>query len=424
MIESISPMDKVVEKPGGLSKASRVGLAAAAGVTLLSLAAIPALRRWTKAERTVSLASLRLGTVERGDLVRDASAQGKIVAALHPTLFSPAQGIVSLKVKAGDAVRKGQLLARIESPELMSRLTQEKSTLLSMQSALGRQRILARQSAAKSAQDIDVLEVKLSAAERLMDRADRTFSEGLLNKNDYEKAKDDLKIAQYELRNAKGAALLDKETAEFDIRDKEALERRETSVVGELQRQVLELTIAAPFDGMVASVAVQDRDSVPAAAPVLMLVNLATYEVEITVPENYGADLAPGAEARIVYEGREYPGKVTAISPEVKDSQVKGTVVFAGEAPSGLRQSQRVSVRLLFESRHGVLKLPRGPVLESGAGRAAWVVDASGVATRREIQTGAVSVSEVEIARGLAEGERVILSDTTEFGSAKNVLVR
>ena len=424
MIESISPMDKVVERSRGLSKASRVWIAAGAGVTLFSLAAIPALRRWTKAERTVSLASLRIGAVERGELVRDASAQGKIVAALHPTLFSPAQGIVSLKVKAGDTVKKGQLLARIESPELMSRLAQEKSTLLSMQSALGRQRILARQSAAKSAQDIDVLEVKLSAAERLMDRADRTLKEGLLNRTDYEKAKDDLKIAQYELRNARGAAVLDKETAEFDIRDKEALERREASVVGELGRQVAELTIAAPFDGMVASVTVQDRDSVPAATPVLMLVNLATYEVEITVPENYGADLAPGAEARIVYEGKEYPGKVTAISPEVKDSQVKGTVAFAGESPSGLRQSQRVNVRLLFETRRDVLKLPRGPFLESGGGRSAWVVDASGVATRREIQTGAVSVSEVEVARGLAEGERVILSDTTEFGPARNVLVR
>lgn len=417
-------MDKVVERSRGLSKASRVWIAAGAGVTLFSLAAIPALRRWTKAERTVSLASLRIGAVERGELVRDASAQGKIVAALHPTLFSPAQGIVSLKVKAGDTVKKGQLLARIESPELMSRLAQEKSTLLSMQSALGRQRILARQSAAKSAQDIDVLEVKLSAAERLMDRADRTLKEGLLNRTDYEKAKDDLKIAQYELRNARGAAVLDKETAEFDIRDKEALERREASVVGELGRQVAELTIAAPFDGMVASVTVQDRDSVPAATPVLMLVNLATYEVEITVPENYGADLAPGAEARIVYEGKEYPGKVTAISPEVKDSQVKGTVAFAGESPSGLRQSQRVNVRLLFETRRDVLKLPRGPFLESGGGRSAWVVDASGVATRREIQTGAVSVSEVEVARGLAEGERVILSDTTEFGPARNVLVR
>jgi HlyD family secretion protein len=163
---------------------------------------------------------------------------------------------------------------------------------------------------------------------------------------------------------------------------------------------------------------------VPASAPILTVVNLGTYEVEITVPENYAVDLAPGTGASIAYEGKEYAGRITAISPEVKDSQVKGTVVFAEAAPSGLRQSQRVSVRLLFETRTGVLKLPRGPFLESGGGRSAWVVDASGVAARRPIETGAVSVSEVEVVKGLTAGERVILSDTTEFANARTVLVR
>ena len=209
MIPGTSSMDKVVERPERSARIPRLWLFAGAGALLLALLAVPGLRRWAKSERTVPLASLRLGTVERGDLVRDASAQGKIVAALHPTLFAPAAGIVALKVRAGETVKKGQLLARVESPELMSRVQQERSTLLSMQSALGRQKILARQSAAKNAQDIDVLEVKLSAAQRLEERAERTFKEGLLNKTDYEKAKDDLKIAEYELRNARGAALLD-----------------------------------------------------------------------------------------------------------------------------------------------------------------------------------------------------------------------
>ena len=51
-------------------------------------------------------------------------------------------------------------------------------------------------------------------------------------------------------------------------------------------------------------------------------------------------------------------------------------------------------------------------------------MDASGVATRRTIETGAVSVSEVEVVKGLTAGERVILSDTTEFANARTVLVR
>ena len=93
-------MDRVVERKRGLTRPARLGLAAAAGFLLLGVLVAPAARRWSKADRSVPLASLRIGTVARGDLVRDASAQGRIVAALHPTLFAPAAGIVALKVRA------------------------------------------------------------------------------------------------------------------------------------------------------------------------------------------------------------------------------------------------------------------------------------------------------------------------------------
>ena len=417
-------MDKPVEKPkGGVSKKA-IALGAGGAVLLLAGAfVLPTARRWSRAERSVSGKEIRLGTVERGDLLRDASAQGKIVAALHPTLFSPSQGIVTLAVKAGAEVKKGQPLARIESPELKSKLAQETSTLLSMRSALERQKISARQAALKTQQNIDVLEVKLQAAERLLDRAQRTFDEGLLNKTDYEKAKDDLKVAQLELANAKATSKLDDETATFDIRDRELQVERQASIVAELQRQVDQTNIAAPFDGIVANVAVQDKDAVLASQPILTVVNLEKYEIEISLPENYAADVAPGTAALIAYEGKDYPGKVTTISPEIKDSQVKGTVVFDGASPAALRQSQRVSVRMVFEKKPDVLKLPRGPFLESGGGRSAWVVE-NGVATRREIETGAVSVSEVEVLKGLKEGDKVIVSETSDFAGAKSVLVR
>ncbi len=107
----------------------------------------------------------------------------------------------------------------------------------------------------------------------------------------------------------------------------------------------------------------------------------------------------------------------------MRDSQVTGTVVFAGAAPQGLKQSQRVSVRMVFENKPNVLKVPRGPFLESGGGRQIYVVS-DGMATPRNIRVGAVSVSEVEILDGLTAGEKVILSDTSDFGGAKSVLLR
>ena len=423
MIDSLSAMDRSVERPRGLSRRGVIGIAGAVAAVVGLVFLAPTIRRWARAEKAVAAASIRLGTVVKGTLVRDASAQGRIVASLHPTLFSPAQGIVALAVKAGASVTKGQLLARIESPELKSRLAQERSTLAVLRSSLGRQKIEARQQAFKDAQNVALLELRLDAARRLRERAQRSFDEGIVNKTDYEKAQDDVKIAEMELTNAQQAEKLGAETANYDVRDKELLEERQASGVAELQRQVDQLAIVAPFDGMVATVNVQDRDAVTANAAIVTVVNLAKFEVEITLPENYAADALPGTAARILYEGREYPGRVTAISPEIKDSQVTGTVAFDREPPSGLRQSQRVSVRMVFEDKPNVLKLPRGPFLESGAGRQAYVV-ADGIATRRDIAVGAISVSEVEIVRGLAEGDRVVVSDTSEFAGAKTVLIR
>jgi HlyD family secretion protein len=423
MIENITVMDKPVAKAKGLSRGMWIAVIGGAVALAAVLFAIPTIRRWSRAERSIAAAQVRIGEVTRGELVRDTSADGRVVAALHPTLFTPSAGIVALAVKAGDAVKKGQVLARVESPELKSRLFQERSSLASLKSALERQKIDARQDAIKNAHAIDLLEVRLSAARRLAERAQLAWDEKILNKNDYEKALDDVKIAELELKNARETAKLAIETADFDIKSRQLALERQGSLSEELQRQVDGLAIAAPFDGAVASLAVQDRDSVAANAPIMTVVNLSQFEVEITLPENYAAEVTPGTAAQILYEGKEYAGHVTAMSPEIRDSQGHGTVAFEGAPPAGLRQSQRVSVRMVFETKGNVLKVPRGPFLESGGGRQIFVVE-NGVAARREIAVGAVSVSEVEIVKGLSVGDRVILSDMSELAGAKTVLLR
>jgi HlyD family secretion protein len=409
MIPGTSAMDKVIEQPRGLG-ARRWGLIGLVAVVLLGVAAlVPAARRWSRADRAVDAARLRVADVVRGDLERDVSAQGRIVAALHPTLFSPAQGIVTLDVKAGSEVKQGQLLARVESPELKSRLVQEQSTLASLRSDLGRQEIAARQS-------VDVLTMRLAAARRGRERAEALFKEGLLNRVDQEKAIDDLEEATLSLRNAK-------ESGQLEVDNRRLAVARQQSIVSEMQRLVTGLAVTAPFDGMVATVNVQDRDAVNQNQPLLTVVNLSEFEVEFDIPENYASDMAMGTRAEILYEGKMYPGKVTAVSPEIRDSQVRGTVVFDGETPPNLRQSQRVSVRMVLERKTGVVKTARGPFLESGGGRQAYVVD-NGVAVKREIQVGAVSVSEVEITKGVNPGERIVVSDTSVFEGARTVLIR
>ena len=423
MIRDTSLSDRLIEKPKGLSRRALIwGVTA---LVLLALAALvfPTARRWASADRSVDASRLRFATISQGDLVRDISVQGRIVAAFHPTLFSPDAGTVRLLVRAGDRVTRGQDLARVDSPKLRSLLKQEEARLDGAQADMDRQRLLARQRQLAAQQEIDLLEVKLAAAKRGEQRANESRAAGIINEVDYEKAQDDHSILALELAHARQKASREKDDLEFEIRNRELQVERQRLVTTDIRRQVDELVLRSPVDGLVSRLDIMEQDVVAQGQPILGIVDLSAYEVEIRVPEAYAAEILPETEAVIRYDGRTFPGIVKNMSPEVEGSQVKGVVVFAGDPPLGLKQNQRVSTRLVLESRSNVLKVTRGPFLEEGGGRKAYVMDGD-LAILRPIEVGTVSVGEVEILSGLQAGDEIIISDMTRFRGAQSILVR
>ena len=138
------------------------------------------------------------------------------------------------------------------------------------------------------------------------------------------------------------------------------------------------------------------------------------------MPESYGDDLGLGMDAEVQLAARKYAAKVSAVSPEVKQGQVTGRLRFSGDVPQGLRQNQRLSARIVLESRDNVLKVPRGPFLDSGGGRVAYVVH-DGIATRVPIQVGATSIAEAEILQGLSSGDAIVISNLSEFERVETV---
>jgi HlyD family secretion protein len=423
MIENASAMDRPLDtRRARRMKRIRLALLVLVPIVLAALF-YPTISNWFRSERSVALSRVRIGEVVRGDLEREVSVQGRIVAAFHPTTSSPAAGIVSLRVRAGEVVNEGQVLADVDSPELQSRLEQERSSYLSQQSELERQRIQARQTRLADRQEIDLAVVELEAAERAMERAERSRGEGIINDVEYEEAQDNLSRARVKLTHARENAELERDTLEFEIRNRELQLDRQRLVVEELRRKVNDLAVRAPVGGLVSRLDVEDHDAVTPGQPLVAVVDLSAFEIEIQVPEAYADEITPGTPAIVTVSGEDHSGAVRGISPEVEGSQVKGIVTFTGDPPEGLRQNQRVSTRLVFDSRLGVLKVPRGPFLEGGGGHRAYVIDGN-LAELREIRVGVSSVTDVEIVSGLEEGDRIIISDITRFREAERVFLK
>jgi HlyD family secretion protein len=389
---------------------------------LLALLMMPTLDRWLSAERSVSASRIRTAAVERGPFVRDVAVRGEIVAAVSPTVFAPADGTVTLAMRAGDAVEAGQEIATLDSPELTSRLAQEQATLAGLDVELGREQIDARKQQAAARQAADLARVAIVAAERELRRARQSWEYKVISRQDLEKAQDDLQAAEVRYRHAREDARLVEDTSEFEVRTRELERDRQALLVQELERRVESLSVRSPVTGVIGDLAVDQKAFVQRNQPLVTVVDLTAFEVDLLVPEAYADDLAPGMPVTIHYGADSYPGSIAAVSPEVRDNQVIARARFADAAPVGLRQRQRVSATVLLENRPDTLTVRRGPFLDDNAGRAVWVVE-DGMARRRDVTLGAVSIDRVEILTGLEEGEEIVISGTQAFQQAETVML-
>jgi HlyD family secretion protein len=95
---------------------------------------------------------------------------------------------------------------------------------------------------------------------------------------------------------------------------------------------------------------------------------------------------------------------------------------FGNEKPAGLRQSQRLSVRIFIDRRDNVLMVERGAFVDQEGGGFAYLVHGN-VAERHPVQLGAASVSKVEILDGLSVGDQIVVSGTDAFNDAQRVIL-
>ncbi|HEU5060389.1 MAG TPA: biotin/lipoyl-binding protein, partial [Kofleriaceae bacterium] len=248
-IRDTSAQDRPVERSRWKSR--RRWLIALAVLAALGVAGALVLSSWLSSERSVAGARLRIAKVERGTLVRDAAVTGRVVAAVSPTLYAPVPGTVTLEIRAGDTVKKGDVLATLQSPELENELQRERSTLAQIEAQLGSARIGTGKQKLEARREADEAAIALTAARRELQRAEEAWKVGAIPEVEYQRARDALETATIRDQNARAQAKLSGQSAGFDLKTAQQGYERQRLAVADLERRVAELTVRAPVDGVV-----------------------------------------------------------------------------------------------------------------------------------------------------------------------------
>jgi HlyD family secretion protein len=417
-VRDTSGQDVLLDPAPGERRRRRLLWLAGGGAAALIVIAVLTANAWMSSKVVVPRSRVRVAAVTRGSFIRDVAAEGTVVVANSPTLVAVAVGTVTFNVVAGDPVTPGQVLATIDSPSLKNELARERATLDGLTVTLQRQEIETHRQILESKQAVDLATTQVRATAREFERMTSGNELGVVARRDLDKAQDARDDARLTYEHAVSNEHLQENSLNFDLKNKRTDVERQRLLVEDLTRRVDALTVRSPVKGMVGSLLVSQKATVAENAGLLTVVDLSALEVEFSVAESYAGDLGLGMAAEISYAGNSYHGTVKEISPEVQQNEVKGRLRFAERVPPGVRQNQRVNVRIVLDRRDNVLKVERGAFVDAGA--VAYRVQGS-LATRQPVKLGAMSVGEVQILSGLEAGDQIVVSSVSDFGDAPQV---
>lgn len=191
-----------------------------------------------------------------------------------------------------------------------------------------------------------------------------------------------------------------------------------------VRAELSDRVIVAPFDGVLGLRQVSVGSLVTPGTPIATLDDVSVMNLDFSVPERFLAILEPGqlVEARsTTYADREFQGAVANVDSRV--DPITRSVVVRAEIPNAdrlLRPGMLMSVTL-FRPARAALVVPEIAVLQIGADSFVFRITPQATAERVKVVLGARRKGEVEIAEGLAAGDRIATQGIVKLSDGANV---
>ncbi|MNR81387.1 Multidrug resistance protein MdtA precursor [compost metagenome] len=305
--------------------------------------------------------SVAVATAETGKIARPLVVEGTIAARSEVKILPKMTGrVLSVLVDEGSAVKTGQKLAMIESPEMEWQMQQQKASLLTAQA-------------------------NLSNAQSNLDRMRTLVDQGAISQQQYEQAQTQTKVSEAQVKQIKAAIRL-------------------------IETQQQNATVTSPIDGIVIDRSAEIGVMAMPSSPLFTIAGSGPLELQVNVPEQELASLKVGAPVKVesaAFPGQVFNGKIREVSPSVdpQTRQIKAKIDLGKGGP--LKVGMFVSGTIQTQSRESLL-VPTTAIQNDGIQAFVYLED-EGKAKRVNIQTGIRNGAKVEVLDGLSVGAPVVI---------------
>lgn len=384
------------------------------------------LTRLRPAAPTVDDATVWKDTVRRGPMILDVRGLGTLVP--EDIRWIPAQSqarVDRIVLRSGDTVKPTSVVLELSDPQLQRDALDAEYQLKAAEADYANLRVqvnseLASQKANEASVRSDFEQAKLQAQ---VD--DQLFKQGLtaevtakLSKVRAEQLAIRIKLEEERTRIASDSAQarLDAQRARVD-QQKALYNLRKT--------QLDALHVRAGINGVLQAVAVEVGQQVTPGTNLARVSDPKLLKAQIQIAETQAKDVVPGQKASIDTRNGIVDGHVTRIAAAPVNGTVAVDVSLDGPLPPGARPDLSVDGTITIENLRDVMFVGR-PVhgqADSTIGIFKLTPDGS-EATRVNVKLGRVSVNAVEVVSGLQVGDKVILSDMSQWDNVDRVRLK
>jgi RND family efflux transporter MFP subunit len=294
--------------------------------------------------------------------------------------------ISMLKVREGDRVRKGQVLAQLDAQENQANAA------------------AATAGADEARRGLDEAISRKRMADTTFERYQKLFTEQAISRQEFDVKQTERDLASQAVARAEARLLQAREGS------------RAASAISDYTR------IVAPISGIITSRQADLGATVFPTQPLMTIEDEGSYQLELSVPESTALSVKPGTSVQVTLDALNttFNAKVSEIVPSA-DASSRTFIAKIALPQKGLKSGMfgRGSISL-GTSVKGLL-VPKKALVERGALTSVWVIEKDSVARMRLVKPGRSVGDKVEILSGLSDGERIVVAGAEKVSEGAKV---
>ena len=366
---------------------------------------------------SIDKTSLWIEAVERGPMTVDMRGLGKLVPEDVRWVASNSGGRVErIMIYPGTKVEADTILIELSNPELERESTHAELEWKKAESELVELEMNLQRELLERTSQVAVLQGAFNKARLQADLDQKLAKEGLIPELALQLSTLSVEELAKRLQLAEELLVVASKSARARVAAKKAQVSQLRGLYTLRKQQVEQLRVKAGISGVLQSILVEVGETVTAGANLGKVAVPGKLKAQIQLPEMQAKNVESGQAARINIQDEMIAGHVVRIDPAVQEGTVTVDVSLEEELPKGARPDLNVQGTIEMLRISDTLRMGRPSYSQANGTIALFKVAKDGnEAVRVQVRLGRHSATMVQVIDGLAEGDQVILSETSNW---------